>query len=110
MSHSHNLSPRTIAIRELLEKHKGELTWSQAKPMLESMKIKCGANTFGIIKYEWKKKVSKEEASKSKVTSSNAIDYVTSLGGLTKAEEDLVRRETLIQEFKTLLNRMKELA
>lgn len=123
-------SPRTVAIRSMLDETNGEVTFSVAGPLLQKLGHEVDQNTFNVTKSAWKKarqgetntpkvrKVRKAKVAKAKakkvnlpeVTIAEAIAFVTEAGGFAKAEADVLRRRAMLKAFKQLVKQTSKLA
>lgn len=125
-------SPRTVAIRSMLEDTDGEITYSTALPLLQKLGYDVDQNTFNVTKSAWKRarrpdapkaptapkttrktrKLEKVEAKRvlPEVTVADAISFVTEAGGLAKAEATVLRGLACLKAFKALVKQTAKLA
>lgn len=126
-------SPRTVAIRSMLEDTDGEITYSTALPLLQKLGFDVDQNTFNVTKSAWKRarrpdapkantapkskpkarKVEKVEKAKRvlpDVSVGDAIAFVTEAGGLAKAEATVLRALACLKAFKSLVKQTAKLA
>ena len=129
-------SPKTVAIRRLLEETKGEITFKDAVPVLTkegfSFDGKHEASSFGVVKNHWKeskgmkinrrsKKINKTTKTSSSrtvsartqevaVTLDVALEYVKTHGGLKKVEQEINRLEQMVSAIRSLEKQLHEVA
>lgn len=127
-------SPKTVAIRRLLEETKGKITFKDAVPVLTkegfSFDGKHEASSFGVVKNHWKeskgmkinrrsKKTNKRSSSRtvsapstqgSTVTLDVALEYVKTHGGLKKVEQEINRLEQMVSAIRNLEKQLHEVA
>jgi len=133
-------SPKTVAIRRLLEETKGKITFKDAQPILvkEGFKLdgKHEASSFGVTKNHWKvskgmkinhrSKTSDKPNPKPKKRSSSrtasartqgasvtldvALQYVRTHGGLKKVEQEINRLEQMVSAIRSLEKQLNEVA
>ena len=133
-------SPRTVAIRTLLDDSNGEITFSVAEPLLQKMGFETDENSFNVTKSAWKRakrpdtvrvrtakpraerkvnrkanrKVAKAAGRPKRelpaVTDTEALAFVSEAGGLAKAQANILREIALLKAFKALVKQTSKLA
>lgn len=118
---------RTVAIRQLLEASNGEATYAKVKEQLKAQGFEVDPNTFNVTKSTWKRaklngvapkparKPRAEKGRKGKrplpgVSLADAVAYVNQVGGLAKAEADVLRRVACVKAFKAFVRQAQRLA
>ena len=133
-------SPRTVAIRQMLEDTDGEITFSVANPLLTKLGFTVDENTFNVTKSAWKRakrpdapkantapKTTRKATAKPRkvakvvkparkvrelpeVTIADAIAFVQTAGGVEKAQAGILRNIALLKAFKALVKQTSKLA
>lgn len=99
-------SPLTVAIRNLLAKHKGDITHSAAVPLLAAEGFEAvDAVTFNGTKAIWKQKQNEKpnkgkakKVTKEDVTAEDALAFVRENGGLKAAKASIQRQIALFRK------------
>lgn len=117
-------SPRTVAIRQLLDASNGEATYAQVKEQLKAQGFEVNSNTFNVTKSAYKRNKNPDapktprtpKTRKSakrqlpEVTIAEAITYVTEAGGVAKAQANLLRGLACLKAFQKLVKQTSKLA
>ena len=101
------ISSETVAIRALLDGAKGELTFTEAAPLLaaQTPPIVVTDVYFNAAKQGWRRlqaPVVKPKA-KPQIDQKLAIAFIVDNGGLAKVEADIANRQALVAAFKSIL-------
>ena len=100
------ISTETVAIRALLDGAKGELTFTEAAPLLaaQTPPVVVTDVYFNAAKQGWRRlQEPVKPKAKPQIDQKLAIAFIVDNGGLAKVEADIANRQALVAAFKSIL-------